>query len=54
MRRRSLTMWVLGLGAAVWLSGQVVDTRPAYALVVILAVLMFSAVVAHPTRRPAR
>ena len=65
MRRGTLITWLLVLGVPLWLSGRVVDTRPALALAVILAVVTFSAAVAgrpHPTdaspatlsRRPPR
>jgi len=43
VKQRSLIAWLVGLGAALWLSSRVVETHPAYAVVVGLAVLVFAA-----------
>jgi hypothetical protein len=52
MRRSTLIGWLLTLGVALWLASSVVDTQPAYALAVGLAVVTFSAfAAARPYRR---
>ena len=43
MKRSTLIVWLMGLGAALWLSSRVVVMHPAYAVAVVLAVLLFSA-----------
>jgi hypothetical protein len=49
MRRHTLIAWLLVLGGALWLSSRVVTSHPAYAVGVVLAVLVFAAtVVARP------
>ena len=51
MRRSTLIGWLLTLGCALWLSSRVVERQPAFALVVMLAVLGFAAFVpARPSR----
>ena len=51
MKRSTLIAWVLTLGVALWLAGRVVDTQPAYAMAVGLAVLAFSGFVAARPHR---
>jgi hypothetical protein len=49
MRRSTLAIWLLALGVALWLSSRVVGTQPAFALVVVPAVLI-GAFAARPYR----
>ena len=46
IKQRSLIVWLMGLGAALWLSSRVVDMHPMFAVAVVLAVLVFAARVA--------
>jgi hypothetical protein len=48
MRRTTLLIWLLVLGAALWLSGRV-DSQPAFASATILALLVFSALAVRPS-----
>jgi cytochrome c oxidase assembly factor CtaG len=51
MRRSTLIASLLVLGAALWLSSRAVEAQPAYAAVVVLAVLVWSmGVAARPSR----
>jgi pheromone shutdown protein TraB len=42
MTNRTLLTWLLLLGAFVWLSAKGLDSHPTYAVVAVLAVLVFS------------
>ena len=46
MKRNTLVMSLLALGAALWLSSRVVETQPGYAVAVMLALGLFSMFVA--------
>ena len=50
MRRTTLVMSVSALGVAVWLASRLVDTQRTFAVVVVLAVLIFGAFAARPSR----
>ena len=50
MRRITLAWWLLATGAAVWFSGAVRETPPAFARLVVPAVLIFGAFAARPPR----
>lgn len=43
MRRGTLIAWLVMLGGALWLASRVVDTRPVFALIVGVTVLVWSA-----------
>ena len=46
MKRSTLIVSLLALGAALWLSSRVVETQPGYAVAVMLALGLFSTFVA--------
>jgi hypothetical protein len=46
MKRSTLVVSLLALGAALWLSSRVAETQPGYAVAVMLAVGLFSMFVA--------
>jgi len=48
MTNSNLLAWLPALGICAWLSGRFVNSHPAYAVVVVLSVLVFSAFAARP------
>ena len=46
MKRSTLIVSLLALGVALWLSSRVVETRPGYAVAIMLAIGLFSMFVA--------